>query len=389
MMTSKPLLTKCSARWARIVLRGFKMIDEKEIFSVRELARVTGESRKVCRLAWSRREQIAKQGGILRKPGSGRPVTKAFSTKARKRKSIEILEDLKLGEHRPHGAKKLKCSVSTVYRQTHFDIKWRKSPDVDFRGDSKRVRGVRYEFALRCLTPGGKLKMFLYNATFIDHKQVHAFGQNRSHQLQARTRGSKKPLRPRPKANFNPKIHVLFSCNRFENNLFIHANIVPYMRQKGEHLAHESVNNKTLAHAIESTIAPAMKRVGSKLAVLDCVQLNHHKDVIAAFKKIDIEVFPSGGHPHNVLGGYPPYSHDCSPLDAWLFRPYQSEIAMHCKVKSGSQSASERPMMLELYSQIPKLWKSRKYERLAREAIEKQVRTLKTIVENKGAQKEH
>lgn len=387
-MMTETTLTEASARWATVVRCGRRMIERGEKFSVRALSKKSGESRKVCTLAWERRDELETKGGIVRRSGSGRPVAKAFSTVSRKRKSIDILENLPLGEHLPHAAKKLKCSARTIQRQTRKDIKWRSPPEVDFRGDSKRVRVVRFEFAKRCLTPGGKLKTIFANATFIDHKQVHAFGLNKSHQRQARRIGSKKPLRPIAKANFNPKIHVLFSCSRFENNLYIHAERVPYVRKSGFHLKHETVNRITLAHAITSTIAPAMKKVGSKLAVLDCVQLNHHKDVIDAFKKFDIAVYPSGGHPHNVKGGYPPYSHDCSPLDAWLFRPYQSQIAMFCKAKSGSQAASEAPMMLTLMSKIPKLWKSKKYEELARDAVAKQARTLKSIVLNRGAQKE-
>ena len=100
--------------------------------------------------------------------------------------------------------------MSSVYRHTHLNVKWRFPPEVDFRGDSDRVRKLRYEYARRSLTPGGKLKRIIQNATFLDHKQVHAFGLNKSHQRQCRLIGSKKPVRKKAKANFNPKIHVFF-----------------------------------------------------------------------------------------------------------------------------------------------------------------------------------
>ena len=178
---------------------------------------------------------------------------------------------------------------------------------------------------------------------------------------------------------------MFFSCSIFENNYYIHASEVPFVRKRGTHLKHETVDGETLANAIITKIGPAMKIFGSTLAVLDCVQVNDHKNVIAAFKKFGISVYPSGGHPHNVLGGYPPYS--CSPLDNWLFRPYQSEIATFCKARRGSQSVSEGGMMVQFLRHIGKLWQSDKYTEMSRDAVNKMSRTLNDIVLSRGAQR--
>lgn len=368
-----------------MLLWAIKLLRE-EPFSIRILAEAAGVEKSKAQRAWKRRDELTTVGVISRRQWSGRPVAKSFRTVGQKRKSIELLENLVMGDHQRDGAKKLKCSVSTVYRHTHKTVFWRFPPDVDFRGDCKRVRELRYEYAFKSLTPKGKLKKILQNATFLDHKQVHAFGLNKSHQRQCRIKGSQKPVRPVPKANFNPKIHCFFSCSKFENNLFIHAKEVNFVRKKGAHLIHEKVNGKTLAYAIITKIGPAMKKVGSNLAIMDCVQVNHKNDVIEAFKQFGIRVYPSGGFPHNVMGGYPPYSHDCSPLDGWLFRPFQSEISTFCSIIPGSQAEAERGMMLELVDHIKKLWCSEKYERLSRDAVSKMARTLNDIVLRKGAQ---
>ena len=129
-----------------------------------------------------------------------------------------------------------------------------------------------------------------------------------------------------------------------------------------------------------------MRRVRSTLAVLDCVQVNHVVPVVEAFKKFGISVYPSGGHPHNVMGVYPPYSHDCSPLDGWLFRPFQSEISTKCNVISGSQTEAERGMLCELMEHIETLWLSEKYVNMSREVVNKMARTLNVIVLSRGAQ---
>lgn len=105
-----------------------------------------------------------------------------------------------------------------------------------------------------------------------------------------------------------------------------------------------------------------------------------------AFNKCGIRVYPSGGHPHNVEGGYPPYSHDCSPLDGWLFRPFQSEISTLFKPSVGSQADAERGVMTELVGEIEKLWCSDKYTNMARDAVNKMAWTLNDIVLRKGAQ---
>ena len=115
---------------------------------------------------------------------------------------------------------------------------------------------------------------------------------------------------------------------------------------------------------------------------MDCVSVNHSLEVVAAFKARGIKVYPSAGAPHNVEGGYPPYSHDLSILDGCLFRPFQSEIAEQFM---GFEPEENRSSMCALMDAIPPLWRSEKYRKMAKMALKKQHKIWMQIVESQGA----
>jgi len=132
---------------------------------------------------------------------------------------------------------------------------------------------------------------------------------------------------------------------------------------------------------VTSTVVPAMIRTGSKVAVMDCVNLNHCAAVVDAFKKGGIEVFPSAGYPHRVRGGYPPYSHDLSILDAALFRPFQSQLAnMYLELNY----TDSKTALAAFRDMITPLWESEKYRTMAAKAVEKQRDVLLKIVASGG-----
>ena len=241
----------------------------------------------------------------------------------------------------------------------------------------------RLKFAEKQVNATGQMRA-MANCTHLDHKQVHAFGLNSSHQLQCCVKGSKKRLRPKLKQNYNPKIHCLFAANNNGTEVFIHAEEVNFVRKEGSHLAHEKVSSKTLAAAVTKTIVPFMKRTRSRLAVLDCVTVNHSKEVVAAFAAEGggIEVYPSAGFPHNVVGGYPQYSHDLLILDGCLFCPFQSEIAEQFMQFKPEEN---RSTMCALMDAIPPLWRSKKYQTMAKSALRKQRKIWLDIVNSKGA----
>jgi len=386
-----------SAKWAKIILAGrpspsafflyyfligTKLEGKGVKVTARALSRECGIPQRTCCRTWARRKELEEKGVIQRRKGQGRKRSAAFATPAAKRRAIEVMEDLKVGEHLPDAAVKLKCSVSTVQRHTKGAVTWKVSPLQDQRGHTPVVEAKRRTFASKQLTPTQKLRKAMGNATHLDHKQVHAFGLNRSHQLQCRAKGSKKPLRPKLKQNYNPKVQCFFAANKVGTEVHIHAEEVEYKTKEGTHLSHEKVTGTTLAAAVTKTMVPFMKRTGSTLAIMDCVRVNHCPEVVAAFKEGGIDVYPSAGDPHNVEGGFPPYTHRCSILDGCLFRPYQSEIA---QIYMQLAPQEGRTSLCALMDQIPPLWTSRKYVLMARKAVKKQAEVLVALVASRGA----
>lgn len=335
-----------------------------------------------CQRSWGRRNELSEVGVIKRRKGQGRKRSAAFSTPEAKRRSIEVMEDLKMGEHLPEAAKKLQCSVRTLQRNTQGQVTWRNPPLQDALGNTPVVHAKRLAFAKTQLTPEMKLRSSMANATHLDHKQVHAFGLNRSHQKQCREKGSKKPLRPKLKQNFNPKVHCFFAANSVGTEVHIHAKEVHFIRKEGTHVAHEKVTGESLAEAVTKTMVPFMKRTRSRLAVLDCVNLNHCKPVIAAFKAGGIKVYPSAGFPHNKENGFPPYSHDLSILDGCLFRPFQSDIAERFYQLQPEENRSSLCALIDL---IPEVWRGEKYCRMSRKALKKQSGVMVKIINTDGA----
>ena len=335
-----------------------------------------------CRLAWSRRDELAETGVVKRRKGQGRKRTAAFATPAAKRQAIELMENLPMGEHLPDAAAQLNCSISTVKRHTKGLVTWRSPPLQDALGNTAVVHEKRLNYAKKQLTPAMKLRREMANATHLDHKQVHAFGLNRSHQKQCRMKGSLKPMRPKLKQNFNPKVHCLFAANSVGTEVHIHAKEVDFIRKEGTHVAHEKVNAVTMAEAVTQTIVPFMKKTRSHLVVLDCVNVNHCKAVIQAFKAGGIRVYPSAGAPHNKENGYPPYSHDFSILDGCLFRPFQSDIAERFYQLEPEKNRSSLCALIDM---IPEVWRTDKYCRMARTALKKQAKVMAKIIDSGGA----
>ncbi len=83
-------------------------------------------SRKAVSLWWGRRDELDQIGALLPrwKCNFGRPVHKAFSTHEEKEKSIDLCEDLDIGEHQTDAARKLGCSLRTLRNHTHKTENW-------------------------------------------------------------------------------------------------------------------------------------------------------------------------------------------------------------------------------------------------------------------------
>ncbi len=198
-------------------------------------------------------------------------------------------------------------------------------------------------------------------------------------------RDKKPPPRPVMSARNNPKVHCLFAANRWGTSVHRHASRHPLKRgpRKGAlKIEDVKVNAKVYAAAVRSDIAPFMVRTGSKLVVGDCVLLNHCPPVKAAFAEFGIAVFPSAGWPHRVFGGMAPYSHDLSIEDGSMFGLYQDDISKRLRTLPSIGTHTRRS---QLYDEIPKLWVSQRYEKLARTSIAHYGAICRNILELDGA----
>ena len=70
-----------------------------------------------------------------------------------------------------------------------------------------------------------------------------------------------------------------------------------------------------------------MKFTDSKIVMSDCVHLNHTPRIQELLCNNRIELYGSAGYHHQVYGGYPPYSHDCSISDSSMFATFQNQIS--------------------------------------------------------------
>ena len=94
----------------------------------------------------------------------------------------------------------------------------------------------------------------------------------------------------------------------------------------------------------------------------DCVTVNRAPDVIAAFKEFGIEVYPSNGRGHYVRGGQAPYSHETNHENGSMLGTFQDDLAKRMR---DLDSIATHTRVAQLYEEIPKLWRSAKYRRMA------------------------
>ncbi len=172
----------------RIIREGQKQLDADGRVNLRKLSRDLELNRITVSLWWNRRHELDETGALLPRwaGNSGRPKHKSFRTDADVAKSVDVCENLPIGGHKRDAAAKLGCCEKTLYTHTKkAQMTWRKPP-LREAGHTKKVSRKRKSYADACLTPGGRLKKRIRDATWIDHKWVHIYGLNRSHQMQAR-----------------------------------------------------------------------------------------------------------------------------------------------------------------------------------------------------------
>ncbi len=133
-------------------------------------------------------------------------------------------------------------------------------------------------------------------------------------------------MRPVMFARQNPSAHCLFAASRWGTAVHMHATVRPLKsgpRKGALTVDHERVNGKTYAAGVHAETGLFMARTKSSLVMSDCEQMNHCRLVKEDHGEFGVKVHPSAGHPHNIVGGVAPYSHDLSIEDVMMFGIFQ------------------------------------------------------------------
>ena len=160
----------------KILHMGWQMETENPKFknkmNMNELARRAGVSKNTAKLWWRRRDEFLASGELKHQPRSGRPLHNSFNTPEKLEKALDVLEDLREGEHSPDAAKKLRCCRKTLYNHTNPQGLFKVPPKSDINANKPSTKRKRMDFASHNLTPTGKLKKKLKKSATMDHKMV-------------------------------------------------------------------------------------------------------------------------------------------------------------------------------------------------------------------------
>jgi hypothetical protein len=367
----------------KIIRTGMEMENSGQKVTYVELSKKTNFNKRTCKLWWDRKDLLLETGTLCdRKKGrSGRPMHPSFSNKQKIDDAITVCENLGTGQHLRDAAKELKCGQRTLQRHLKNKVTWKKPPKKE-KNHNNYVSAKRVNFARALLNRHGKLKYIFQNVTFLDHKKTYAYGQNWTHQRQCRRKGSTKPLRPLIVAKTNPSIHGMFVANQHGCDVYLHGQRQLRPRKRVETWIDEQVNEQSYLRGLRNCVVPLMKATNSKILMSDCVNLNHTPKIQQFLSNNKIELYGSAGYHHQVEGGYPPYSHDCSILDSSMFGTFQTQIGD--EIASNTNLVDSDDILVHMSKIIPQIWKSDKYKTIAKNHIDGYAKRLQTIIDNNG-----
>lgn len=368
-------------------IKALKGIENAQI-NISELSRRTGESRRSCARWWGRRDEFEKDGKVQHAHRSGRPKHEAFANEQKLEEVYDMIESAPMGVHQTDIADDLGCHVKTLYNHTHNEITWRIPCDDDVVRNLDELAEKRVEFAEAGLTPRGKLKKKFATGSHLDHKWFKKYGDNRTHNMQGRRKGSLVPVQGIPKAQNTPKVHCMGVANSKGTDIFRHAKIVQYARKDGRRLENIPVDGEEHCRGVRAMATPFMQKTGSTCIFMDCVRVNHCQQVVETFENAFIEVWPSAGYPHNVKGGFPPTSHVLSIMDGWLYSPGQDQFSKHFKGYMKSLRDSGETIVdseeVYLYKEVLKFWRQKPMQMKAAEAFEQYEDRLHAVLRTNG-----
>ena len=129
--------------------------------------------------------------------------------------------------------------------------------------------------------------------------------------------------------------------------------------------------------------------VPNKLVVVaDCVRVNHCAMVRREYEKAGIEIiYPSNGFPHNIPGGYPPYSHDLSILDGSMFGVFQARVTKSTFKKLDNLNApfhKHHRRHKILFDTITEVWNTERFLKVAEKCLDNYPNILRDIRKRQG-----
>ena len=338
---------------------------------------------KTIRYWWNKRTVFEETGKLDHKPRSGRPIHAAFATESKKEEVVDYCLNLPMGYHQDDVCEYFDIdSVKTLRKHTKNDINWVYAPKEHYR-DNDEVKQKRIDFANWCLTPGGRLKKIVKDATFVDHKMVHFYGLNKRHFMQAKRIGDDySNLDPHDYSTHDIGLMAYFACNRKGVAAFIHSK--KRRKKKGRGFMVEinnNIDNTDVIDAFKKEFISFMQSTNSNYVIADGVKCQHKKSVYDYLGGYDIKVHPSACKPNNIRNGYPPYSHCFMPLDHRVFAPYQAEIYQVVRDEWDKYPYSRH---LFLYDKIKKIYETDKYMMIAENAIANYAKVCKDVIKRGG-----
>ena len=144
-------MDKLTAQCHQVTVAAAQLTAAGEKPTARAVAQITGLSYPTCWGTMKKSEELATTGRVRRVSGSGRPVTAAFRTPAKRRRSLSIVKGLAAGEHLDDAALQLSCSRSTLKWHLKSVGVWRRAGTIDACSNTPEVRQMRLDFATGCL----------------------------------------------------------------------------------------------------------------------------------------------------------------------------------------------------------------------------------------------
>ena len=225
------------------------------------------------------------------------------------------------------------------------------------------------------------------NAVFVDHKLANFVGLNRTHCKQAKRVGAdKSELEPYAYELHNPHIMGYYACHRSGTSCYRHAFKRKKKRGVGNTVDIWKITSEDVIEAFEYNFIPLARIVEADYFICDGVKIQHAQEVRDMCEEHEIRIHPSACKPHNIVNGYPPYSHCFMPLDHRAFAPYQQELSALCKAAypQYANDNNDDGKLCFLFDNMVGVWDRLKYMNICAETIINYGDICEEVIEREG-----